>query len=1211
MAGDDAKLRISVDDQMSGALKRMEASVRQFGTIVNAEAKDVNKAITSINKTMGTLGASGTGGIAGATTGLKGYRQALRDAKSDLKGFQDQMAALQHVAGAKTLPNGAGRGVNGQFISKADMAAYKTAATGLAAASAEISRLKWFPPDMLKSTAAFTAAITGASNATRYVMYDIARNMAIGGAAVAAFGTASVIAAASFEKSFAAVNRTVHGTTEELSGVQTDLIELSQTLPVAFKDLTEIAALGGQMGIGASGIAAYTETVAKLTATTNLTAEAAGTALGRFKAFFAEAEDSSLAVTDQTFSNLASSILKVGVNSVATETGIVGVATQISSMGDYAGFTADQVVGLAGALSSVGVPPELSRGVVTRLFNTMSEAVASGGTRLEDFAGIAGTSASDFQAAWGTERFAHVFTDFIAGLENMQESGGNAVASLHELGITSVRDVPVLLRLANAANNAGQAGGLLAQTMNDARTGWRDNIELTLQYTKISQTLAARFQVLTQNFAAMFASFGTSSLAPLKGVLDFVIGIVQGFTDMANTGVGQVVSGIVVGFSLLAGGILIVSAGMIGMGAASLGAAKGLAAMGVGAEFATGAVTLLSRAIAVTSVIGLLLAVAAAVIGFTNASKEALNPVKDMGGALAAMEADTKAGSGFDLLQGSMLDTAGAAKETTSQADNLGKALGLTSENAYGVGDGMEDAGEKSRFAALKFGEASRAFLKSSITQSQSFQDLFKGDAGGKFADALAKGGFELDKFNDILARKGRDAAQKYLEGITSVKATKGLPNAYAGIIDMFGATNVSDLEGRLLDIGELGVKSFTEAGKAAQAAGDGMIVFTDATQIAGAEMQDFAVQNEDAINAIAGGFKQFVDTASLIGFTQQFQEASRTQDDLATEVDEHAAALGDYKAAWQDAYGGAKFSLKEYMVQFSAAGEEQKSFTRDIQTLFARGLDPAIIGDLAAMGPQATKLVQALVASTDTELQAYEDLYAQTGFDSMVGLAAGQLAAQQIVMNAAKKLSTAQLQQLSADLAAGTPLVDAMKKWQLDAMGNPIEVPTQAEMDWYKEQRRLQNLVGGGIQVPVTPYLTKSHFTVTGSNANGSFNGNLNARVFASGGYTGDGGKYQPKGVVHGGEFVFTKEATRALGVGNLYNMMNNAQKGTPAAKSGGYASGGAVSGTQTSVVHLSVEDRQLLVDIRERVGITITEKAVTGAANAGNANYATRRSA
>lgn len=57
----------------------------------------------------------------------------------------------------------------------------------------------------------------------------------------------------------------------------------------------------------------------------------------------------------------------------------------------------------------------------------------------------------------------------------------------------------------------------------------------------------------------------------------------------------------------------------------------------------------------------------------------------------------------------------------------------------------------------------------------------------------------------------------------------------------------------------------------------------------------------------------------------------------------------------------------------------------------------------------------------------------------------------------------------------------------------------------------------------------------------------------FASGGYTGDGGKYEPKGVVHGGEFVFTKEATKRIGVANLNRMMR------------GYANGGAVGSTSS----------------------------------------------
>lgn len=59
----------------------------------------------------------------------------------------------------------------------------------------------------------------------------------------------------------------------------------------------------------------------------------------------------------------------------------------------------------------------------------------------------------------------------------------------------------------------------------------------------------------------------------------------------------------------------------------------------------------------------------------------------------------------------------------------------------------------------------------------------------------------------------------------------------------------------------------------------------------------------------------------------------------------------------------------------------------------------------------------------------------------------------------------------------------------------------------------------------------------------------------FADGGYTGGGGKYDPAGVVHKGEFVFTKEATQRLGVDNLYRLMDAGNRG--------YASGGHVGGS------------------------------------------------
>lgn len=56
----------------------------------------------------------------------------------------------------------------------------------------------------------------------------------------------------------------------------------------------------------------------------------------------------------------------------------------------------------------------------------------------------------------------------------------------------------------------------------------------------------------------------------------------------------------------------------------------------------------------------------------------------------------------------------------------------------------------------------------------------------------------------------------------------------------------------------------------------------------------------------------------------------------------------------------------------------------------------------------------------------------------------------------------------------------------------------------------------------------------------------------FADGGYTGPGHKYKPAGIVHAGEYVFTKEQTQRAGVGNLAALAGSLT---------GYARGGIVN--------------------------------------------------
>lgn len=73
---------------------------------------------------------------------------------------------------------------------------------------------------------------------------------------------------------------------------------------------------------------------------------------------------------------------------------------------------------------------------------------------------------------------------------------------------------------------------------------------------------------------------------------------------------------------------------------------------------------------------------------------------------------------------------------------------------------------------------------------------------------------------------------------------------------------------------------------------------------------------------------------------------------------------------------------------------------------------------------------------------------------------------------------------------------------------------------------------------------------TAASAGSTGAMGMSTSYAAYDEGGYTGSGGKYEPAGVVHKGEFVFTKEATQRIGVSNLYGMMR------------GYADGGVVDG-------------------------------------------------
>ncbi|HCB3719470.1 TPA: phage tail length tape measure family protein [Klebsiella aerogenes] len=77
----------------------------------------------------------------------------------------------------------------------------------------------------------------------------------------------------------------------------------------------------------------------------------------------------------------------------------------------------------------------------------------------------------------------------------------------------------------------------------------------------------------------------------------------------------------------------------------------------------------------------------------------------------------------------------------------------------------------------------------------------------------------------------------------------------------------------------------------------------------------------------------------------------------------------------------------------------------------------------------------------------------------------------------------------------------------------------------------------------------------------------------FASGGYTGSGGKYQPAGIVHKGEYVFDQESTNRIGVSQLEALRNGKPLDATLGRSGfGTGAQNVSNSQQTTIIRPTV---------------------------------------
>jgi len=236
------------------------------------------------------------------------------------------------------------------------------------------------------------------------------------------------------------VGKTANLSGEELRGLGQDIVDLSRKLKViGTPALLQYAKVAGQLGVkGKENILAFTESLAKLETATNISGEEGASNITRL-----------LTLTDggvQNVKDFGDEIVNLGNNFAATESEILTNATAIAQNTAQYGVGRKIVLAYATATKAVGIEAELTGSTIGRTLGMMEKAIRTG-KGIDSIAKITGQNVEELKAQFRDDPSA-VFTNFIAGLKEVNSAGGSVNEQLENIGITSVRDQRVISSLA-------------------------------------------------------------------------------------------------------------------------------------------------------------------------------------------------------------------------------------------------------------------------------------------------------------------------------------------------------------------------------------------------------------------------------------------------------------------------------------------------------------------------------------------------------------------------------------------------------------------------------------------------------------------------------------------------------------------------------------------------------------------------------------------
>lgn len=374
-------------------------------------------------------------------------------------------------------------------------------------------------------------------------------------------GLAGVAAksAIDFESAFAGVRKTVDASEADMRKLESGIRDMAKEMPTAATEIAGVAEAAGQLGIKTPSILGFTKTMVMLGDSTNMSAEEAATSLARLANITGMSQDD--------FDKLGSTIVALGNNMATTESEITNMGLRLAGAGKQVGLTEPQIMSFAAALSSVGIEAEAGGTAFSKVMTEMQRATTEGGESLNNFAEIAGMSASDFKEAFEKDASGAILK-FIEGLGKAEEKGTTANKMLDDLGITEVRMRDALLRASGASD-------VFSEALKIGTQAWGENNALTKEAQQRYETTASKLLILKNNLIEVGIQVGDILIPYIQDFVNWLQNLVEKFQNLSPGTQDFIVKAGLMAAAI--GPLLMIIGGLIGAVTTIGGALSGLA----------------------------------------------------------------------------------------------------------------------------------------------------------------------------------------------------------------------------------------------------------------------------------------------------------------------------------------------------------------------------------------------------------------------------------------------------------------------------------------------------------------------------------------------------------------------------------------------------------------------------------------------------------